>query len=72
MSLVIAVVLPLVTRNAIDLALVDRTEPLAKYLWILLALGLVRAVLTYGYRSSLSTGSPTTWSTTCARRCSGT
>ncbi len=52
-ALIAGVLLPLVTRNAIDLALVDQTEPLSKYLWILGGLGLLRALLTYGYRSKL-------------------
>ena len=53
LATVAGVLLPRVTMQAIDLALVDRTEPLSKYLWLLGGLGAFRAVLTYGYRSRL-------------------
>ena len=52
-AMVAGVLLPRVTMQAIDLALVDRTEPLSKYLWLLVGLGLFRALLTFGYRSRL-------------------
>jgi ATP-binding cassette subfamily B protein len=52
-ALVAGVLLPRVVMQAIDEALVDRVEPLSKYLWVLAGLGALRAVLTYGYRSSL-------------------
>ncbi len=52
-ALVLGVLLPRVMMGAIDGALVARTEPLSRYLWLLLAIGVVRALLTYAYRSSL-------------------
>jgi ATP-binding cassette subfamily B protein len=52
-AMVAGVLIPRVTMNAIDHGLRERVEPLAKYVWILAALAVGRAVLTYAYRSSL-------------------
>ena len=49
----IGVLIPLVLRNAIDNALLTRTESLTPYVWTLIALGLTRAVFTFGYRYGL-------------------
>ena len=47
------VAVPAVTRNAIDNAVVDRTDALAPYVWTLVALGLLRGGLALGYRYGL-------------------
>jgi ATP-binding cassette subfamily B protein len=47
------VAVPAVTRNAIDDAIVDRTDALAPYVWTLVALGLLRGGLALGYRYGL-------------------
>ena len=71
LSLIAAILIPRVTMNAIDDALIARTSSLAPYVWILLGLAVFRAILTYGYRTR-STGWRTGSSTTCARSCTGT
>jgi ATP-binding cassette subfamily B protein len=52
-ALVAAVLIPRVTMNAIDDALIDQTSSLAPYIWALLGLAVFRSILTFGYRSSL-------------------
>ena len=52
-AMVFGVLLPRVTMGAIDTALSARRAPLARYLWILGALGVARALLTYVYRAVL-------------------
>ena len=52
-AMVIGVLLPRVTMQAIDVSLVGRRAPLTGYLWILVVLGVVRGVLTFAYRRSL-------------------
>ena len=52
-SLVAAILIPRVTMNAIDDALIAKTASLTPYIWILLGLAVFRAILTYAYRSSL-------------------
>ncbi len=47
------VALPAILRTGIDRALTSRSEPLAKYVWLLLIVGLVRALLTLIYRAGL-------------------
>src|SRR5205823_12325255 len=54
-AMVAGVVVPLVTMQAIDDALVARTHPLAPYLAALVALALLRGVLTWWYRRTLYT-----------------
>ncbi len=53
LSLIAAILIPRVTMNAIDDALIARTSSLAPYVWILLGLAVFRAILTYAYRTSL-------------------
>ncbi|HTN78609.1 MAG TPA: ABC transporter ATP-binding protein, partial [Acidimicrobiales bacterium] len=53
LALVAAILIPRVTMNAIDDALIARTSSLAPYIWMLLGLAVFRAVLTYLYRNSL-------------------
>ena len=52
-SIAINVTVPLVTARAIDRALIDRTSALGPYVIALAVLGLVRALLSYGYRFGL-------------------
>jgi ATP-binding cassette subfamily B protein len=47
------VAVPAVTRNAIDNAIVDRTDALGPYVWTLVALGLARVPLALSYRYGL-------------------
>jgi ATP-binding cassette, subfamily B, bacterial len=47
------VAVPAVTRNAIDEAIVDRTSALAPFVWVLVALGVVRGLTALGYRYGL-------------------
>ncbi len=54
-AMVAGVVVPLVTMQAIDDALVDQTKPLAPYLVALVALAGVRGALTWWYRRTLYT-----------------
>jgi ATP-binding cassette subfamily B protein len=54
-AMVASVVVPLVTMQAIDDALVDQTRPLTPYLVALVVLALVRGVLTWWYRRTLYT-----------------
>ncbi len=54
-AMVTSVVVPLVTMQAIDDALVDQTQSLAPYLIALLAMAAVRAALTWWYRRTLYT-----------------
>ncbi|HMK12029.1 MAG TPA: ABC transporter ATP-binding protein, partial [Acidimicrobiales bacterium] len=53
LALVAAILIPRVTMNAIDDALIGRTSSLTPYIWMLLGLAVFRAVLTYLYRNSL-------------------
>ena len=53
LSLIAAILIPRVTMDAIDDALIARTSSLAPYVWILLGLAVFRAILTYAYRTSL-------------------
>jgi ATP-binding cassette subfamily B protein len=53
LALLAAILIPRVTMNAIDDALIGRTAALAPYIYVLLGLALFRAVLTYAYRTSL-------------------
>ena len=52
-ALVCGVLLPRITMQAIDVALVGKRAPLSHYLWFLAALGATRSLLTYGYRTVL-------------------
>jgi ATP-binding cassette, subfamily B, bacterial len=52
-ALVLGVALPRVTMGAIDRALTERSSPLLPFLLVLGGIGLVRAVLTTVYRTSL-------------------
>jgi ATP-binding cassette subfamily B protein len=52
-AMVAQVAIPAVSRGAIDDALVDRTRALAPFVWVLLALGVLRGALTYTYRYAL-------------------
>jgi ATP-binding cassette subfamily B protein len=52
-ALVAQVAIPAVSRGAIDSALVERTDALAPYVWVLLGLGAIRGVLTLTYRYCL-------------------
>jgi ATP-binding cassette subfamily B protein len=54
-AMVTSVVVPLVTMQAIDDALVDQTRSLTPYLIALLAMAAVRAALTWWYRRTLYT-----------------
>ena len=47
------VAVPAVTRNAIDDAIIDRTDALAPYVWTLVALGLLRGLMALYYRYGL-------------------
>ena len=53
LALVAAILIPRVTMEAIDNALIDRTTSLAPYIWALVGLALFRSILTYAYRTSL-------------------
>jgi ATP-binding cassette, subfamily B, bacterial len=53
LALVLGVALPRVTMDAIDRALTERSSPLLPFLLVLGGIGLVRAVLTTVYRTSL-------------------
>jgi ATP-binding cassette subfamily B protein len=48
-----AVVAPAVVRAAIDNAIEAQTDPLAPYVWMLVGLGLIRAILSFFYRNGL-------------------
>lgn len=52
-SMVAGVLIPRVLMDAIDLALRERSEPLSRFVWILLMLAVLRGVLTYAYRFTL-------------------
>lgn len=52
-AMVAGVLIPWITMDAIDLGLRERTEPLSRFIWILAAVAVVRALLTYWYRSAL-------------------
>ncbi len=52
-AMVAGVLIPRVTMGAIDRGLRERVEPLSHYIWMLAALAVGRAILTYGYRSTL-------------------
>ncbi len=52
-ALLVQIAAPAVTAEAIDKALIDQTEPLGRYVVILIGLGLARGVLAYGYRFGL-------------------
>jgi ATP-binding cassette subfamily B protein len=54
-AMVTSMIVPLVTMQAIDDALVDQTHPLAPYLVVLLAMALLRGALTWWYRRTLYT-----------------
>jgi ATP-binding cassette subfamily B protein len=54
-AMVTSVVVPIVTMQAIDDALVDQTKPLTPYLIVLFAMAVVRGVLTWWYRRTLYT-----------------
>ena len=47
------VAIPAVSRGAIDSALIERTDALAPYVWVLVGLGLARGLLTLTYRYAL-------------------
>ena len=53
LALVAAILIPRVTMEAIDNALIDQTTSLAPYIWALVGLALFRSILTYAYRTSL-------------------
>jgi ATP-binding cassette subfamily B protein len=52
-AIVTQVAVPAVTRQAIDVALIDKTGPVSTYVAILVALALVRAISAYAYRYGL-------------------
>lgn len=52
-AMVAGVLIPRITMDAIDLGLRERSEPIETFVWILAALAVVRAALTYWYRSTL-------------------
>jgi ATP-binding cassette subfamily B protein len=52
-ALLVQVAIPAVTQRAIDNALIDRTDALGPFLWVLAALAITRGVLTLGYRYGL-------------------
>ncbi len=52
-AMVANVAAPAVTQQAIDRALVEQTEPLAQYLWMLAGLGVVRGTMAMAYRYGL-------------------
>ncbi len=52
-SLFASVAVPAVTARTIDLALVDKSKPLGPFIVVLVVLGLIRGVLSYGYRYGL-------------------
>jgi ATP-binding cassette, subfamily B, bacterial len=52
-GLVAQVAVPAVLSVAIDNALIDRTEPLSRYLWILVGLALARGIFAFGSRYGL-------------------
>jgi ATP-binding cassette, subfamily B, bacterial len=52
-ALLCGVAIPRITMGAIDQALVAKSHPLAPYLWVIGGLAVVRAGLTYAYRSTL-------------------
>jgi ATP-binding cassette subfamily B protein len=54
-AMVTSVIVPVVTMRAIDDALVDQIHPLTPYLVVLLAMAVVRGVLTWWYRRTLYT-----------------
>jgi len=54
-AMVSGVLIPRITMDAIDLGLRERTRPIEDFVWMLVMLALVRAVLTYWYRSTLYT-----------------
>jgi ATP-binding cassette, subfamily B, bacterial len=52
-AMVAGVLIPRITMDAIDQGLRERTRDLEDFVWMLAAVALVRAVLTYWYRSTL-------------------
>jgi ATP-binding cassette subfamily B protein len=52
-SLLASVAVPAVTARTIDMALVDKSKPLGPFIVALVALGLIRGVLSYAYRYGL-------------------
>jgi ATP-binding cassette subfamily B protein len=52
-AMVAGTLLPRVSMDAIDRALVARDIPLARYLWVLVGLAVGRAVVTFAYRRTL-------------------
>ncbi len=54
-AMVAGVAIPRITMDAIDQGLDARTRPIEDFVWMLAAVALLRAVLTYWYRSTLYT-----------------
>ena len=52
-AMLLNVVMPRITMAAIDRALIDKTDPLMLFIWLLLGLALFRSVLVYLYRNLL-------------------
>jgi len=52
-ALLAQIAVPAVTSMAIDKALIDRTQPLERYVVILVGLGVLRGLLAYAYRFGL-------------------
>lgn len=54
-AMVAGVAIPRITMDAIDQGLRERTRPIEDFVWMLAAVALLRAVLTYWYRATLYT-----------------